>query len=114
MNEYLNCWSKYAMFSGRSRRREYWLFVLINFMVCISARGVGDMIGAGVEISLVYSLSAVIPSLAVAIRRLHDTGRSGWWWLINLIPLFGGILLLLWLCEDSQPGENEYGANPKE
>ena len=113
MNEYLACWSKYATFSGRSRRREFWMFALFNFLATIVAQVIDGIIGTGCIVYLVYSLAVLIPGWAVFIRRMHDTGRSGWWWLIGLVPLIGIILLLVWLCQDSQAGENKYGANPK-
>ena len=95
MNEFINCWKKYATFSGRARRKEYWLFVLFN------------------AIALVYALSAILPSFAVCVRRLHDTNRSGWWILICLVPFIGGIWLLVLMLLDSTPGANQYGENPK-
>ena len=111
--------SKYADFSGRSRRAEYWYFVLVNLIINIGL-AIGDvMFGLVIApnlgvLGLVYGLAVFIPSIAVLCRRLHDTGRSGWWWLIALIPLVGGIILIVFLAEDSDPGDsNNYGPNPK-
>ena len=105
--------NQYAGFQGRARRSEYWYFVLFNALVA----GCLSLLASKVEffsiISAVYSLAGLVPGLAVAIRRLHDTGRSGWNLLFALIPLVGGILLIVWYCQDSQPGDNQYGAYPK-
>lgn len=93
--------SKYATFSGRARRSEYWWFVLLNFIVgCIP------------YVNLIWGLVIFIPSLALCVRRLHDTGRSGWWLLLVLVPIVNLLLLYFYVC-DSQPGTNEYGENPK-
>ena len=113
MNWYLGCWKKFADFSGRARRQEYWMFVLFNFLVSVAVGVVDGILGAGGSLSGLYSLAVLVPSLAVAARRLHDTDRSGWWMLIALIPLVGWIILLVFLCSDSKPGANRFGANPK-
>jgi len=110
--------SKYAQFSGRSRRMEYWMFVLINVLISIALVVVdfmaGTMSSAGLPlISGLYSLAVLIPSLAVLIRRLHDTDRSAWWLLILLIPLIGSFVLLVFLFLDGTPGDNRHGASPK-
>ncbi len=107
--------SKYAEFTGRSRRSEYWYFVLGNFVLSIIASMLALVLGEtlGSMLSGLVSLALLIPGIAVAVRRLHDTGRSGWWLLIGIIPLIGIILLLVWFATDSQPGANEYGPNPK-
>ena len=103
---------KYADFSTRSRRMEYWMFLLINCVISIVIGIVGSMIGLK-WISYVYSIFLFVPSLAVSVRRLHDTGRSGWWLLLALIPVLGWLVLLFFYFQDSQPGDNEYGSNPK-
>ena len=113
MNWYLGCWKKFADFSGRARRQEYWMFVLFNFLVSVAVGVVDGILGAGGSLSGLYSLAVLVPSLAVSARRLHDTDRSGWWMLIALIPLVGWIILLVFLCNDSKPGANRFGANPK-
>ena len=119
MDEYVAVLKKYAVFSGRARRREYWMFILINVIVAVvlglieAFAGISGNRQPGLLSSL-YSLAVLLPSLGVAVRRLHDTGRSGWWLLINLIPLVGTIVLLVFFLQDSEPGENQYGPNPKE
>ena len=120
MSWYLEVWKKYAVFNGRSRRKEYWYFVLFNLIVGMALGLVDSMTGmynyeAGLGLlSGVYSLAVIIPGIAVGVRRLHDTGRSGWWLLIGLIPFIGAIVLIVFCVQDSQPGENGYGPNPKE
>ncbi|WP_454256564.1 DUF805 domain-containing protein [Pseudomonas sp. Marseille-Q8238] len=119
MNWYLNVLKQYAVFSGRARRKEYWMFVLFNLIVSVVLSFVDGVVGtfsveAGIGLlSGIYALAVLIPSLAVAVRRLHDTNRSGWWLLIALVPLVGGIVLLVFLVLDSTPGDNRFGANPK-
>ena len=119
MNWYLKVLSKYAVFGGRARRKEYWYFCLFNILISIVLaiidRVAGTFIASG-RIGLLgglYMLAVLIPSLAVTFRRLHDTNHSGWWLLIVLVPLIGAIVLLLFLVRDSQPSENRYGPNPK-
>ena len=113
MNWYLGCWKKYAEFSGRARRKEFWMFVLFNFLVSIAVGIVDGILGTNGALGGLYSLAVLIPSLAVAARRLHDTDRSGWWQLIGFIPLIGWVILLVFFCSDSKPGENRFGSNPK-
>lgn len=100
--------TNYAKFSGRARRSEYWYFCLFNIVV---SGILGYLLPS---ISGIYSLAVLIPGLAVSWRRLHDIGKAGGWYFICLVPLVGWILLLVWMCKDSQPGENQYGPNPKE
>lgn len=119
MKYFLYCLQHYADFSGRARRSEYWFFVLFNFLVSFVLGFVFGLIATATEVpsiaSLAYlwSVAMVVPALAVTARRLHDIGRSGWWMLIALVPIVGGIILLVWECTDSQPGFNQYGPNPK-
>jgi uncharacterized membrane protein YhaH (DUF805 family) len=118
MNWYLHALRKYAVFSGRARRREYWIFELMNSAIALALFVLVVMLGkAGypyfLSLPFLYIAATTIPSLASLIRRLHDTGRSGWWFWISLIPLFGPISLLIFIVEDSQAGENRYGQNPK-
>lgn len=108
---------KYVDFSGRARRSEYWYFFLFTLLVDIAASIVdaiiGSDLGAGTGIvSLIAGLALLLPGIAVAIRRLHDTSRSGWWILIGLIPLVGWIILIVFYVQDSHP-DNAYGPNPK-
>jgi len=115
MNWYLEVLKKYAVFSGRARRMEYWMFVLINFIIALVLGVIEGLLGITYSVlSTLYSLAVLIPSLAVAVRRLHDTNRSGWWILINLIPVIGWIIFIVFAAQDSQPGTNQYGPNPKE
>jgi uncharacterized membrane protein YhaH (DUF805 family) len=113
MEWYLLALKKYSQFSGRSRRKEYWMFSLYSFAFIILLSIVESLIGLSGVISGLYSLAVLIPSLAVFIRRLHDTNRSGWWFWIALVPLVGPIVLLVLLTQDSQPESNQYGDNPK-
>jgi len=103
---------KYADFSGRARRSEYWYFILFNILATAVTMGIDALYGYPILYGL-YTLAAIVPSLAVAVRRLHDTNKSGWFLLISFIPLIGGILLLVWFVKDSDEGINEYGPNPK-
>nr|WP_315542778.1 DUF805 domain-containing protein [uncultured Aggregatibacter sp.] len=120
MNWYLHVLKNYATFSGRARRKEYWMFFLISALISIVLTLLDILLGTySVEyeaglFSGLYSLLILIPSIAVVVRRLHDTDRSGWWILISLIPLIGVIVLFVFICLDSQPGTNRFGANPKE
>ncbi|HZC85316.1 MAG TPA: DUF805 domain-containing protein [Rubrobacter sp.] len=120
MSWYLEALKKYAVFSGRSRRMEYWYFVLFNIIVSIVLGAIdgllgtrGSGMGAGL-LSGIYGLAILIPSLAVTVRRLHDIDRSGWWILVALVPLIGTIVLLVFALLDGTPGPNRYGPNPKE
>jgi uncharacterized membrane protein YhaH (DUF805 family) len=121
MGSYLDAWEKYFKFGGRARRREFWLFSLINgvlmYLLPVVLRFLFSDPGQGATFTLILSvllsLVVFIPSLAVFSRRLHDTGRSGWWFLLSFVP-FGNLLLLVWLCQDSQSGGNQYGPNPKD
>ena len=111
---------KYAVFSGRAQRNEYWLFTLLYMIALIIATAVD--IGTGTydptagmgAATIILLLAFFIPALAVSFRRLHDTDRSAWWLLITLVPLVGGIILLVFLCLDGTAGENRFGPNPKE
>ena len=120
MNWYLEVLKKYAVFSGRSRRAEYWYFVLVNLIVVIVLSLIDTLLGTfnvvqGVGLlSGIYGLAVLIPSLAVTVRRLHDIDRTGWWIFINLIPLIGTIVLLVFAVTDGTLGSNRYGPNPKE
>lgn len=107
--------SKYASFSGRASRSEYWYFVLFNILVGVAAGLIEALVSQdlGEAISGIYSLAALLPGIAVAIRRLHDTGRGGQWLFIALIPLVGAIWLMVIYCEQSQPGPNRFGDVPE-
>lgn len=96
------CFTKYFTFSGRASRSEYWFFALLGFII-------GLIPGLNL-----LGLVLFIPSLAVTVRRLHDTDRSGWWMLLALIPLIGGIVLLVFMCLEGTRGPNRFGADPKQ
>lgn len=119
MDWYLLVLKKYAVFSGRSRRKEYWFFVLFNIFATIALSIVDSFTGSydpelGVGLlGLIYGLAVLIPSIAVLVRRLHDTGRSAWWLLIGLIPLIGAIVLFVFMVLDGDEKDNQYGASPK-
>ena len=114
MNWYLEVLEKYAVFNGRARRTEYWMFSLFNAIFAVVIAFVDAFFGGrGVGVIL-YSLGVLIPGIAVLVRRLHDTDRSGWWWLISVVPLIGSIVLFIFMVQDSKPEQNQYGANPKE
>ncbi|MFE0349192.1 DUF805 domain-containing protein [Streptomyces griseoluteus] len=112
MHWYVDVLKKYAVFSGRARRQEYWMFFLFNLIITIVLAIVDAALDTQV-LQLVYGLAVLIPGLAVAVRRLHDTSRSGWWVLISLVPLVGWIILLVFLASEGKPEANEYGPNPK-
>lgn len=106
-----SCLNQYVGFSGRARRSEYWFFALFCALVYVVAAVIDAAIGTSV-LTLLVMLGLFLPGLAVTVRRLHDTDRTGWWLLINLVP-FGGIVTLVFSCLDSQPFPNRYGPSPK-
>ncbi len=121
-----HCFNNYTTFSGRASRSEYWYWTLFYVLVywglwivglvlgAVFGRGVMAL-GSGVLIGEVlaglFCLGMIVPSLAVFCRRMHDTGRSGWWWFLSLIPIVGAIVLLVFLCQDTEPA-NQYGPVP--
>jgi uncharacterized membrane protein YhaH (DUF805 family) len=119
MNWYLKVLKQYADFSGRARRKEYWMFVLFNMIFCIVAAILDNLLGLTISVAIpygvfyfLYALAVLIPGLAVAVRRLHDVGKGGGWIFISLVPLIGGIWLLVLFCTDSEQG-NRFGQSPK-
>ena len=112
MESVQTCLRKYVDFSGRARRSEYWYFYLFTCIVSGVLGGIGNAIGI-TWLAGVAGVALILPELAVCVRRLHDIGKPGIWILIGLIPCVGTILLIVWLCKDSDPGDNEYGPNPK-
>ncbi|MEV5973105.1 DUF805 domain-containing protein [Streptomyces sp. NPDC051921] len=112
MNWYLDVFKKYAVFSGRARRKEFWMFFLFNLIAAIVLSIIDAALGIQL-LSLIYTLGTLIPNLALSVRRLHDTGRSGWWLLIGLVPLVGFIVLLVFYCTEGDQSQNEHGPNPK-
>ena len=119
MHYYTDVLKKYAVFTGRASRKEYWMFTLWNvaiyivllFLFEIGRGGITPMIIAAIY--LLYGLGILLPSLGVLVRRLHDTDRSGWWVLIGLVPFLGSLVILIFTVIDSKPGDNIYGPNPK-
>lgn len=101
----------YAQFNGRSSRREYWYFILFYYCV-VFGFSLLAMAPFGWILLLVFILSMLLPNLAVTVRRLHDIGKNGAWLLIGLVPLFGWVVLVIWLCQEGTPGDNQYGPNP--
>ena len=114
MNWYLEVLKNYAVFTGRARRTEYWMFALVNFIIAMAIGIVEGVLGGPGVIGMLYFLAVLIPAIAVSVRRLHDTGHSGLWLLIAFVPLVGAIVLLVFMVQDSDPGQNQYGMNPKE
>jgi uncharacterized membrane protein YhaH (DUF805 family) len=114
MNYYTSVLKNYAVFSGRTARKGYWMFILVNFVVSLIISFVAPLLGdkSGI-IGIIYMLAVLIPTWAVGARRLHDINKSGWWQLIALIPIIGGIWLIVLFATDSNLGDNRFGANPK-
>lgn len=113
MDAVKSVYSNYVGFQGRARRSEYWWFFLF-YLIAYSVLYAIDLSVIGFPaLSGIFALASFLPSLAVAVRRLHDTGRSGWWILISLVPLVGFIVLIIFYVMDSQPGVNQHGPNPK-
>ncbi|MEE1674678.1 DUF805 domain-containing protein [Agarivorans aestuarii] len=119
MNWYIAVLKKYLVFGGRARRKEYWMFVLINSVIGVILSFVDQATGTvNLESGLgvlgsIYALAVLLPSIAVAVRRLHDTGRSGWWLFILFLPIIGVLVLLFFFLSDSDSAANAYGDNPK-
>jgi uncharacterized membrane protein YhaH (DUF805 family) len=119
MSWFVTALRQYAVFSGRSRRREYWyfaLFYLVIYLLLLAADGVVGSFDPATGIGLlsgVFSLALLLPSLAVSVRRLHDTGRRGWWILLGLIPVAGVIVLIVFFAQDGEAGANRFGPSPK-
>ena len=104
---YVVPFQKYIDFEGRARRKELWTFVLVNIVLSVIINAISGLLGT------LFSLAILLPSIAVGVRRLHDTGRTGWWLLIGFIPLIGLIVLIYFYIQESETGPNQYGANPK-
>lgn len=121
-----NVFSHYADFNGRARRSEYWYFTLFNIIVSSALSGIGRFLAyllpltsefqqdiIAESLSVIWSIAILIPSIALVVRRLHDIGKSGWSYLVILIPIVGFFIILVWVCTDSDRGMNEYGDSPK-
>ncbi len=104
--------TKYADFTGRARRSEFWWFVLFNFIVSLAAMFIDNVIFGGDVISLLAAIALFLPGLAVGVRRLHDVDRSGWWILIALIPILGAIVLIVWGATEGSNSANRFGPQP--
>jgi uncharacterized membrane protein YhaH (DUF805 family) len=113
MHWYLDVLKKYAVFTGRASRSEFWMFFLINLIISIALSLIDRYLRTSGAIGSLYSLAVLVPGIAVSVRRLHDTGRSGWWFLLVLIPCIGSLVLLVFFVQDSEPGSNQYGPNPR-
>lgn len=107
MEWYLKVLKQYAVFTGRARRQEFWWFVLTNLIIVLVLSWIWEFL------SSLYSLAVLLPAIGVGVRRLHDTGKTGWWLLLHFIPLIGTIVLIIFFAQDSAEGSNEYGPNPK-
>ena len=110
INAYLDMWRNYANFNGRCRRAGYWKAAVVNFVV-IFIISILPIVGSA--LSSLYSIAILVPSIALCARRLHDIHKSGWWYLINLIPLVGQIIFIVWMATDSKPETNQWGPSPK-
>lgn len=112
--------SNYCNFSGRASRSEFWWFALFNYLVAMAIYSpniyfviLGRGYSVGIQIVYyLYCLAVLLPSLGLTWRRLHDIGKAGGWYFIGLIPIVGAIILLVWLCKDSEPCENRFGSVP--
>ncbi|HGN1280822.1 TPA: DUF805 domain-containing protein [Proteus mirabilis] len=126
MNWYLEVIkNNYANFSGRARRKEYWMFIVVNTIILAVLYGImfssidsytGEMSGTGFVALIIigiYSLATIIPNIAVTVRRFHDQDRSGWMVLLSFIPFVGGLILFIFMCLDGTRGENRFGLDPK-
>jgi uncharacterized membrane protein YhaH (DUF805 family) len=113
MNWYIEVLKKYVVFSGRARRKEYWMFHLFVFLSFVPLGIIATFIEGFFWVFLLYYLGLVLPATAVLVRRLHDIDKSAWWLLITLVPLVGPIWLFVLTVLDGTPGDNQYGANPK-
>jgi uncharacterized membrane protein YhaH (DUF805 family) len=114
------CFGKYVTFTGRARRSEYWFFALYSLLAGVAAMILDKFIdppaadvpyAVGI-VYLVVVLANFLPGLAVMVRRLHDTNKSGWWWLIVFVPFVGAILLIVWFCIKGTEGDNRFGPDP--
>ncbi len=114
MNWYIAALKKYAIFNGRSRRLEYWIFTLISGLI-VAGLSVTDASMGNYPplLSAIYALAVLIPAIAVTVRRLHDTDRSGWWLVITLVPAIGQLVLLVFMLIGGKRDRNQYGPDPK-
>jgi len=113
MKWYLEVLKKYAVFEGRARRKEYWMFILLNVIFLILASGIHGVFDGYYIILIIYIIAMIIPTISVIVRRMHDIGKSGFWIFIRLVPIIGGIWMLILLCTEGQTWKNQYGEDPK-
>lgn len=113
MHWYVDGLKNYTGFSGRAHRTEFWMYALFNFIAIIVLSIIDGIIGTNGIIVTLYYLATILPGIAVAMRRLHDTDRSGWWMLVGFVPFIGGIVLLIFFCMEGTSGDNQYGPDPK-
>jgi len=111
MEVYMLPWQNFAMFSGRAGRREFWTFTLVNLVINLIINALAKQVGLFSIVGLLFSLAIFVPGLAVGIRRLHDTGKSGWYFLLMLIPVIGWLALIIFMVQPSSEA-NDYGAVP--
>lgn len=110
---YTEVLKQYATFTGRARRKEYWMFVLFNAIIGLLLYSLTFISETLLFVYAIYLLAVLVPSLAVIVRRLHDTNRSGWWFFISFVPLVGGIILIVFMIIEGDKGTNQYGEDPK-
>ena len=119
MQWYIDVLKKYAVFSGRARRKEFWMFTLFSIIISLILSIIDHVVGLDYNsgrngvLQSIYGLAVLLPTIGVAIRRMHDTGRSGWWILINLIPCIGWIWFIVLAAQEGNAGDNAYGPDPK-
>ncbi len=110
---YVDAIQKYAVFQGRERRTAFWMFALANAVISVGLLLLSRGIPLFSSLTVLYDLLILVPALALGARRLHDTGRSGWWLVASLVPLIGPLLLIWFFVQESDAGDNAYGPNPK-
>ncbi|MCX5193262.1 DUF805 domain-containing protein [Streptomyces sp. NBC_00249] len=111
---YVDVIKRYADFSGRARRQEYWMFVLCSIPIMVLLLVLDFALGSYPVLFYVYNLAVFLPTLGLSVRRLHDTGRSGWWYLVSIIPFVGWIAMIVLMAIEGDAGPNAYGPSPKQ
>jgi uncharacterized membrane protein YhaH (DUF805 family) len=117
MNYYVDTWRDYFNFSGRARRKEYWYFQLFHALALVIGEVLVVQSGATGVFTIIFALyfvASIVPEIAVTVRRLHDIGKSGWWYFVSLVPIAGPIWFLVLMCSDGEFGNNQYGPSPRE